>query len=354
LKNSKRRVEVMRKINAYSHFVPKAFVDAFSKKVIPVNQLDQVDAVRIPTIYDVDKRLKIMDSYPDLLHVLTPTGPALETYCKPDLAVDLARLFNDAMAEVVEKHRDRFAAAVACLPLNNIDGTLEEIDRTITQLGFKGILLNTPIFEHGYNYETMKPLDRPEYWPMYEKMAKYDLPIWIHPRGYGGVPVYSGEERGRYGLDHCFGWPMETVMAMGRLVGAGVLAKYPTLKIITHHCGGGIVPILVGRIQGDIPVLKMREGKSPDESILGRKPPVDYYKMFYADTALYGDSVGLMCGLTFFGVERMVYGDDFPYDYEGGDKYTRQTIEAVYRMDISDAARQMIFEGNISRLLRLK
>jgi len=150
----------------------------------------------------------------------------------------------------------------------------------------------------------MKPIDSPEFMPIYESMSKHNLPIWIHPVGQGGVPVYSGEERGKYILYHVFGWPLESAVAMGRLVCSGILAKYPDLRFIIHHCGSGIVPALAGRIDNEFDKFRstgVLECHHPGEEDLFRnKRAVDYFRMFYGDTALYGDMAGLMCGYDFF------------------------------------------------------
>ena len=75
--------------------------------------------------------------------------------------------------------------------------------------------------------------------------------------------------------------------------------------------------------------------------------------MFYGDTALYGDASGLMCGHDFFGAEHILFGTDFPLDMENGDKFIKKTIDAVYKMNISDADKKLIFEENVKRILHL-
>ena len=353
------------KIDVFAHFCPKRFIDYFSKHVIDCEKLIGEDKAAVsPKLWDIDRRLGIMDKYEDYVQVLVPTQPAAETFCHPEDAAHLAQVYNDAMAEIVSKHPDKFVGAVAYLPLNNIDATLKEIDRAIDELGFKGILLSTPIHQlkkpgepaYGYDHESMKPIDLPEFMPIYESMSRRELPIWIHPKGEGGLPVYRGEEAGKYGLSHVIGWPVETAMAMGRLVCSGILAKYPNLIFITHHCGSGIIPALAGRLGNSFDYLRasgMKWGQLGGEDPFETKRPIDYFRMFYADTALYGDVPGLMCGSAFFGVEHILFGTDYPYDVEGGDKYIRQTIDAVYRMNISNADREKIFEGNAKRILHL-
>jgi predicted TIM-barrel fold metal-dependent hydrolase len=352
------------KIDAYAHICPKAFIDAFSKRVVSAGRFTGGDQRSLsPMIWDVNMRLETMDRYEDYAQILIPTGPQVETFCRPEEADYLAKIFNDAMAELVGKYPDKFIAAVAYLPLNDIDATLREIDRTINELGFKGILLHTPILnfkgeiDQGFDYDHVRPIDIPESMPIYESMSKHKLPIWLHPRGLGAVPVYSGEERGKYMLYHIFGWPMESALAMGRLVYSGTLAKYPSLRFIIHHCGSGIVPILAGRIEWAFDYFRsfsktLLPGQAPVEDAFAIKRPTDYFRMFYADTALSGYTAGLMCGHDFFGAEHMVFGTDFPYyDPALGSQAIGKTIDSVHRMNISGGDKQKIFEDNIKQIL---
>jgi len=357
------------KIDIYTHICPKPFIDYFDKNILKLDTLRGLDrSAVVRPLWDIEKRLEVMNNYEDYAQVLVPTQPAAETFCTPEQAPEAARVYNDSMAEIVNKYPDKFVGAVAYLPLNNIPATLDEIDRTIDKLGFLGILMSTPIYElkkpgdpsQGYNFETMKPIDLPEFWPIYEKMAQKKRPIWIHPKGPRGLPVYEGEENeawGKYGWPFVIGWPVESATAMGRLVCSGVLTKYPDLRFITHHCGSGIIPSLAGRIAHCFDFLRlygMKWGEPGEKDPFDIKPPPDYFKMFYADTALYGDMPALECGHDFFGVEHLLFGTDAPYDIEGGDKYIRLTIDAVHRMRVSDAAKQLIFEGNAKRILHLE
>ena len=356
------------KIDLFAHICPKHFMDAFAKTRRGLRWEDVTGDARIqggPVLWDVEKRLEIMDRYEDYFQVLIPVAEVVEPFFGPEDAAFLARSFNDAVAEIVSKHPDRFLGAVATLPLNNIDAALDEIDRTVGKMGFKGVCVHTPVFgydekrslDQGLNYETMKPLDSQEFMPIYERMSAYRLPIWIHPLGMGGVPVYQGEARGKYLLHHVFGWPLESAMAMGRLVCSGVLAKYPNLRFVVHHCGSGIVPVLAGRIDNEfdkhISVGLMNWGDSGAENIFEKKRAVDYFRMFYGDTALYGGVEGLDCGHAFFGPEHIVFGTDAPMDLSGGDKYIKKTIDAVHHMKVSDADKALIFSGNAKRILHL-
>ena len=84
-----------------------------------------------------------------------------------------------------------------------------------------------------------------------------------------------------------------------------------------------------------------------------RKPVIDYLKMFYVDTAIYGNTPGLMCSYSLYGAQHMLFATDFPYDTQWGLRHNRATIESVQNMDISSGEKRMIFEGNARSLLRL-
>jgi aminocarboxymuconate-semialdehyde decarboxylase len=83
------------------------------------------------------------------------------------------------------------------------------------------------------------------------------------------------------------------------------------------------------------------------------KAPLEYLKMFYNDTALYGNTPGLMCAHALFGAEKMLFGTDLPFDNQLGARVTRQTIQAIDEMDISDDEKKLIYEENARKLLRL-
>jgi predicted TIM-barrel fold metal-dependent hydrolase len=325
------------KIDVFCHIVPPKYKSALDKTIGTVAMVDV-----LPTMYDMDARFRIMDKTEDLRQVLTVSLPPLETVPDRKKAVSLAKLANDEMAELVLKYPDRFAAAIASLPMNDIDAALRETDRAINDLKFKGVQIFTPMND--------KPLDAPEFWPLYEKMAKYDLPILIHPHRESDYADYRTEKESLYSMNTLLGWIYETSAAMIRLTYSGVMEKYPGLKIITHHAGA-MIPFLEQR------VLDFADfGENLLRSHLKRnldKPVVDYLKMFYVDTALYGNTPGLMCSYALYGAGHMLFATDFPYDTEFGLKHDRATIAAIEKMEISAAEKQMIFEGNARRLLHL-
>jgi aminocarboxymuconate-semialdehyde decarboxylase len=138
---------------------------------------------------------------------------------------------------------------------------------------------------------------------------------------------------------------------MTRLALSGIFEKYPSLKIITHHCGA-MVSFFAQRIRVSFLTFE-KFGMRPKFGHHLNKPPIDYYRMFYADTATNGSTPALMCGHAFFGAGHMLFGTDFPYDAQFGDIFIREGIAAIEQMDIPNSEKKKIFEENARELFRL-
>jgi aminocarboxymuconate-semialdehyde decarboxylase len=325
------------KIDIYSHLIPPKLKDLMFQKQKTLREL-QTNL----SLYDLDTRFRVMDRYPDLVQVLTVPGATPDELAGPDGAVDLSRKINDEMAELVDKYPDRFAGGVAVLPIGNIDASLNEIDRAIKELKLRGILLRIPI--------NGKPVDRPEFFPLYEKMCQLNLPIWFHPHKNPKVPDYPDEAESKYLIWHLWGLVVESTYSMTRLVLSGVLEKFPKLKIIIHHCGA-MIPYFSERITNHYHQSEMRNKTNYTVDLT--EPVGEYFRRFYTDTALIGNAPALMCAHSFFGPDHILFGTDSPFDSQLGDYGTKRTIEAVEQMAISEEDKRKIFEDNARKLLRL-
>jgi predicted TIM-barrel fold metal-dependent hydrolase len=284
-----------------------------------------------------------MDRYDGLVQVITLGFPALEDVATGEKVAELAKLANDEMAELVLKYPDRFVAAIAYLPMNNMDAALKEADRAINDLKCRGVYVNSHV--------NGKPLDSAEFLPLFEKMSRYKLPIYIHPHRGRDFPDYRTEKESKYDINSVFGWLYDTTAAMTRLVFSGILEKYPDLKIVTHHCGA-MVPYFDQRIIQHYSKNEMVYGAGYFRGLT--KAPIEYYRMFYTDTAIHGNASALMCAHKFYGAGRLLFAADMPLgDREFGNRSYRQTINAIEEMDIADDEKKCIFEDNARQLLRL-
>jgi predicted TIM-barrel fold metal-dependent hydrolase len=223
--------------------------------------------------------------------------------------------------------------------------------RAIEKLGARGIQIFTNV--------NGRPLDDPEFAPIFEKMHSYDLPIWMHPTRPASHADYPTETSSKFDIWWVFGWPYETSAAMARMVFSGFFDRWPNLKIITHHLGA-MAPFLEARIRLGLEQLGTREAAEPhypkivaDMKAKGRSP-VDYFKMFYADTAINGWAPGIKLGTEFFGCDHVMFGTDCPFDPEGGPLFIREIIKAIDSLQFSEEERDKLYHGNGERLLRLK
>lgn len=328
------------KIDVYSHIVPPKYREVL-RKVAPNEVESKIDPC--PALYDLEKRFRLMDKFEPLRQVLTLAWPPLEEVAPHAQSVELAKIANDEMADLVEKYPERFVAAIAVLPMNDIDAALNEADRAIKELRMRGVLIYTPVSD--------KPLDLPEFTALFEKMAQDNLPIFIHPTRPHTYPDYKTEDRSKYKIYSLFGWPYETTVAMARLVFSGIFDRYPNLKFVAHHAGG-MVPYLAERIIefAQLPYIK----GIPEDKVFLKKHVANYFRMFYVDSALYGNTPALMCAYSFFGAERLLFGTDTPLgDTEHGYRNYRQTINAIECMEISESDKKKIYEDNARELMKL-
>jgi predicted TIM-barrel fold metal-dependent hydrolase len=333
------------KIDLFCHILPPAYF-ARMTEISGRGAYMQKRIREIPVMVDLDLRFRMMDLFGDYVQVLSLAAPPIEALAAPAESPALARLANDSMAEIAAAHPDRFPGFIASMPMNNVEAAVAEIDRALKQLGAKGIQI--------FSNVNGRPLDDPELFPIFERAAASGLPVWLHPTRTGAFADYATEDRSKFEMWWTFGWPYETSVAMARIVFAGYLQQFPDLKIITHHMGG-MIPYFAGRIGPGLDQLGVRTEGEDLTVYLKRlnKRPYDYFKMFYADTALFGARHAVECGLKFFGVNQVVFASDFPFDPEKGTYNIRETIKDIDGLEISEADRKTIYEGNARRLLHL-
>lgn len=333
------------RIDISAHILPRRYFDAVVATAPPgFHSQRRVSA--IPALFDLDVRFRIMDGFDNYAQVLTLALPPIETVAPLGKSAELARLANEELAGLVSEYPDRFVGAVAGLPMNDVAATLRELDHAVRAIGLRGVQLFTHV--------NGRPLDDPEFLPVFEALAELDVPIWLHPARQAQPPDYPGESKSLYEIWHVFGWPFETTIAMTRMIFSRLLDRFPNLKVITHHLGG-TVPFLESRIKGAYDQFGARTADEDYGALLRtlKKHPHEYYRMFYADTALYGSPAALECGLAFFGSDHVLFGSDMPFDAEGGSRYIRETLAAIEEMTASPADKQRILRENAIRLLGL-
>ena len=281
----------MLKVDIYNHFMPEVYWNKMMEIAPHYENLGKrVRNIRMLT--DLDFRFEVMDRHDEYVQILTVNAPPPEVLAGPDRSPELAIAANDGLAELCEKHPDRFVGFAATLAMNNMEATLNEIDRAVNGWGALGVEICTNV--------AGRPLDDPEFEAGFAKLHETDLPRWVHPVRPPSVPDYPGEDKSRYEMWWVFGWPYETSVFMARLVFSGILEKYPGLKIITHHMGG-MVPFFEGRVGPGLDQLGARTSDEDYSGVLDglSRPHLEYFKDFYADTAVFGVAGAARRGLEF-------------------------------------------------------
>jgi aminocarboxymuconate-semialdehyde decarboxylase len=319
-------------IDAYTHIMPRSFVNAVREE-IPSISPSVLSTSRSESPGEISRRIDFMNRHGVEIAVLTLHAPQIWRVIDPITPyMKLCRIANDALAKIVEACPERFIG-VATIPIVD-DEAVDELRRCIDDLGLQGVQI--------FSNSRGEPVDSPEHLRLYEAVSQLDLPVWIHPQIWPHHPWVE-----EYHLDHLFGWPYETTLAMSRIVYSGILEKHPDLKIITHHLGG-MIPYYGGRIGTNWAMGRQRVELS--------KHPHKYFKMFYNDTAVSGSRAALLCSHSFFGADHIVFGADYyPYlQIAGGvePKY-RDHVATVDDIDIPAEDKTKIFETNARNLLKI-
>jgi predicted TIM-barrel fold metal-dependent hydrolase len=274
-------------------------------------------------------RLKEMDEAGIDLQVLSHSNPGLQGV-DAATGVPLARRINDRLHEAVRRHPDRFAA-FAALPTADPKAAADELERTVTRLGFKGAMVNG-LTEGVFH-------DDKRFWPIYERAAALDVPIYIHP----AIPqqavveaYYKGYVEQHPGLLRAaWGFNVETATQGIRFVLSGVFDAHPGLKIILGHLGEGL-PFYLWRISHGLRA-SMSE-KSFREIFCAH---------FWITTSGFFSDPALTCCMMEMGIDRILFSVDYPFmDNPPGAKWL-ETLPLCAEDQVK------LLSGNAKRLLKL-
>jgi predicted TIM-barrel fold metal-dependent hydrolase len=336
----------MKKIDIFNHIWPKPFFGALIAHVGEMTDITMRSGA-VPMMTELGRRFEVMDMFgEDYMQVLSLASPPLERIAGAEKALELSRIGSDSMAELCQKFPERFPAFIGTAPMNNPDALVAESKRAIEELGAVGMQIFTNV--------AGKPLDLPEFEPFFGYMASIGKPVWLHPARGENFPDYLSEKRSEYEIWWTFGWPYETSAAMARLVFSRIFDKYPDVKVITHHAGG-MVPFFEGRVGPGWEQMGKRTTDRDLAAVLKalRRPHLDYFKDFYADTASFGSRRAIEHAIEFFGEDHVLFASDAPFDPEGGPMYIRETTRILDSLDVSEETRRKIYQDNAVKLLGL-
>ena len=325
-------------IDAYTHFSSMGFIDLLeSLSGVYPNPFRVLFEHNIPLI-DPVSRIQAMDRVNADVHILIPL-PSLESspgvYADRPKALRAAQYINDAIACVVAQNPQRFRG-VAMLPMFNADDMLFEFERAVTQLHMVG------------GYFVVSPMtkapDHPDYKRLYAKACDLDVPLWIHPARAAVSADYQGESLSKYNIWMTIGWPMDTSIAMNRIVFSGIFDQYPNLKLITHH-RGALIPFWFNRINA---IVLQQARANVDAS----PPYMKHFQKFYIDTACNAvEPEQMKMAYTFFGADHTLFGTDTPLDGAGGSTFYSDARATLEMIGLSRKTLTKIYSANALRII---
>ena len=283
---------------------------------------------RLPDLEGV--RLKEMDEAGIDVQVISHTPSAVQQL-NAEVAVELAIGANDRLRDAVAAHPERFAG-FAALPTPDPQAAADELERAVTQLGFKGAMI------HGRTQGSFH--DDKKFWPIFERAQALDVPIYLHP----GPPHPAVMEA--YYQDYVADFPWLTSAAWGytidtanqamRMVLSGLFDQFPDLKIILGHLGEGL-PFLLDRMDEAF----KRDGSKRMEF---KKTFCDH---FYVTTSGNFSTPALLCTMLEMGIDRILFSIDWPFVENLPGMKWMETVP------LGAEDKEKMFNGNARRLLKM-
>lgn len=323
-------------IDFHNHFYPPAYLDALRSGASAVEVRE--DAEGNPLIYypgdhnicvpghrDIDYREQVLKDHGVDTQVITLTTPGVHVEA-PDTAVALARLVNDAFAEIVRTKNGRFTA-LATLPLNVPEAPVKELERACSELGLAGAMLFSNVNGVG--------LDDQRFWPLYEAADHLGAVLYIHPTHPVGVEAMTD-----YWLMPLVGFLCDTTLAAAKIVFSGVAERFPRIQWALCHMGGTI-PYLAERLDRGFEAFRECRANL-------KRRPTEYLKEFYYDTVNFNPKA-VRLAIEFAGTDHLLAGSDYPHQIGSIPKM----METIRALDVDEAQRAAIFGGNAQRLLGL-
>jgi predicted TIM-barrel fold metal-dependent hydrolase len=320
-------------IDFQHHFVPRELADRRGAARGKRQDLMQGGMQKVTLhgkLYDPDEQIRDMDEAGLDVAILS-------CVIGWDAPLEDCRLINDSFAALQRRYPDRFVG-LAHLPLLIDRGALGELDRAIGELGLRGVTITSQV--NGV------PLDSQQLWTFYARMVELRIPIFVHP----SMPPRGYEWIKEYDLSRIVGRELDLVLAVSRLIAAGVLDRFPDLKMVIAHFGGGIAAI-----KERISAKAYRFGTPLKHSF------DEYFDLLYFDMSGFeGGSNALRCALTGIKPERLVFATDYPQDFTGattdtgkGPRDIRKYIEEIRALPLPEETKAGMLGGTAAKLLRL-
>ncbi len=325
------------KIDIHSHVIPSRVVDAIEAdpKRFQARVDGTGDARKIvhdqgyiyplsPEFHVADAKLESMDRMGIDISVISPAPPMFYYWADADLALSVAGLVNDGVADMVAKNPSRLRG-MASVPMQHPDAAVAELERVVKTYGFKAIEIGTSIEGVQLAEKRFRPLLR--------RASELGTFVFAHP-------YYVGAKSGleNYYLTNLIGNPLDTTTMLANLMFSGALDELPELKIVLAH-GGGFTPYQIGRLVHGHQVRREANAKSGSS-------PKDLLKRIYFDSLVF-DPQALRYLIDLVGADHICIGTDVPFDM--ADQNPIATLDAV--PGVTPHERECICCGTALKLL---
>ena len=280
-----------------------------------------------------DRRLRDMDERGIDRQIIALTAPGVQVFDR-DTAVAVAREANDELAQACRAHPDRYTGMAACAPQDPAEAA-REIERAVTTLGFKAVVIN------GHTHSEY--LDAPKFFPILEAAAALDVPIYLHPTSMPPAMIKHFLESGMDGAVYGFG--VDTGLHALRLITSGVFDRLPNLKIIIGHMGEAL-PFWQYRIDW-MHSAGVRSQRYDFLKPLKKKASEYLRDNFYITNSGVAWEPAIKFTQATVGVENTLYAMDYPYQCEVDE------VIALDAMDMDPALKKQFFQTNAEKAFRL-
>jgi aminocarboxymuconate-semialdehyde decarboxylase len=279
-----------------------------------------------PTFYDIDMRLAHMNRERIDRQVLLAPPFVFYYWSTVAEARALMALENDGIAAAA-RHPSGRMLGFGTVMLQDVAGSVREAER-IKKLGLVGI-------EVGSNVNGLG-LHETRHFDFFAAMEALDLALFIHPHNVAGQ-----ERMDDYHLRNLVGFPLDTTLAAAQLIFAGVLDRFPRLRICLGQAGG-FLPYIIGRLDAGY-----RARAECRRNI--KRPPSDYFRNFYYDTIIHSAHSSAFL-IDTIGAERVMFGTDFPFDMNA----SSPVAEIETQKSLTSEQRQLVYSGTATEFLRLQ
>jgi len=290
---------------------------------------------------DIQLRLESMDQTGISYAVVSLTSPGIQGVADASKAIEWAKKTNDHVYDAyVKAYPDRFGF-FACVPMQDPKAAAAELERAVTQLGAKGVLINGFSNINSNDMDEIQYLDHPGCEPFWEMLAKLDVPLYIHPRN---PPVSQQRLYWDYPnlAQASYGFGVETAGHALRIMCSGILDRYPNVQIILGHCAEAL-PFLIHRIDHRMVIATQ-----------GSCGPHKQNMMYYLQNNFHATCAGVRRESTLrntieeMGEGKVMFSVDYPYESN------EDAADWFDGLQMNENSRRAIASENAKRLLKIR